>query len=274
MDSQNGLPNPLAPELQHQVLVQPDIFTVDSQKQQPTSLFSVDEQLIKETLNQASQWKIVAEPFSNSVGEGGVNSWANSANAPDPITSSNAALLNSLLPKPQTSAAVSIAQYPVETIALSKAVAVSQIQEFLNRPDYLEQFKIAFGQDVERTKLDQILQDWQTEGHKLPEVRILSAQILGKASGGFDTVNNQIYLSSNLIDRGKLSEITSVIIEEIGHYLDSKIHPNGDAPGDEGEIFSKLVRGVDISPSEYVTLINEDDSTTIILPNYQLSIIN
>jgi RHS repeat-associated protein len=274
MDSQNGLPNPLAPELQHQVLVQPDIFTVDSQKQQPTSLFSVDEQLIKETLNQASQWKIVAEPFSNSVGEGGVNSWANSANAPDPITSSNAALLNSLLPKPQTSAAVSIAQYPVETIALSKAVAVSQIQEFLNRPDYLEQFKIAFGQDVERTKLDQILQDWQTEGHKLPEVRILSAQILGKASGGFDTVNNQIYLSSNLIDRGKLSEITSVIIEEFGHYLDSKIHPNGDAPGDEGEIFSKLVRGVDISASEYVTLINEDDSTTIILPNSQFSILN
>jgi hypothetical protein len=79
-------------------------------------------------------------------------------------------------------------------------------------------------------------------------------------------------LSSNLIDRGQISEIVPVIIEEIGHYLDSRIHPGGDAAGDEGEIFSKLVRGVNISAAEYVTLINEDDHATIILNNQPVTI--
>jgi hypothetical protein len=49
MDSQNGLPNSLDTELQPHALVQPGVFTVDSQTQQPTSLFSVDEQLIKDS---------------------------------------------------------------------------------------------------------------------------------------------------------------------------------------------------------------------------------
>jgi hypothetical protein len=270
MDSQNGLPNPLFTELQPHPLVQLDIFTVDSQKQQPTSLFSVDEQLIEKTIDTANSWKVVTELFPivtvpNSFGEGVVNSWLTSANAPNPVTISDPALLNSLFSKSPTSAPISIAQYPAATIGLSKDLAISQIQAFLNRPDRLEQFKIAFGQDVERSTIDQIIGDWQKQNIKLPDIEILSAQILGKADGGFDTVNNKIYLARNLIERGNLAEIVPVIIEEFGHYLDSKIHPGGDAVGDEGEIFSKLVRGVSISASEYVTLVNEDDYATIIL---------
>lgn len=149
----------------------------------------------------------------------------------------------------------------------SKDLAISQIQTFLNRADRFEQFKIAFGQDFDRDKIDLVLGDWQATGNKIPEIEILSSQILGKADGAFDAANNKIYLSSNLIERGNLAEIVPVIIEEIDHYLDTKIHPNSDASGDEGEIFSKLVSGVNISAAEYVTLIGEDDSTTIILNN-------
>ena len=50
MESQNGLNNLLTTELQPHLLVQPDIFTVDSQKPPATSLFSVDERLIKDVL--------------------------------------------------------------------------------------------------------------------------------------------------------------------------------------------------------------------------------
>jgi hypothetical protein len=168
MDSQNGLPNSLATELQPQVLVQTDVFTVDSQKQQQTSLFSVDEQVIKDSLDRANQWKVV-EPFANS----GEKSWANTS---DLVTAADAALINSLIAQTQTSTPISSAQFPTQAIEVGKALAVSQIQAFLNRPDYLEQFKIAFGQDVDRSKIDQILQDWQTNGSKLPKIEILSPQ--------------------------------------------------------------------------------------------------
>jgi fibro-slime domain-containing protein/RHS repeat-associated protein len=168
----------------------------------------------------------------------------------------------------QTNSSATPTTSQTEIVSLGKALAISQIQDFFNHSHLLEQFKIAFGQDVEPEKLDSILQNWLTEGNKVPDIEIVSARILGKADGGFDTVNNKIYLSSNLIERGKLSEIVPVIIEEIGHYLDSKIHPNGDAAGDEGEIFSQLVRFVNISAEEYVTLINEDDHATIILNNH------
>jgi hypothetical protein len=63
-----------------------------------------------------------------------------------------------------------------------------------------------------------------------------------------------------------------VILEEIGHYLDSQIHPQGDAAGDEGAIFSKLVQGQIISPSEYLALVNEDDTATIIIDSQAVQI--
>jgi fibro-slime domain-containing protein/RHS repeat-associated protein len=277
MESLHGLTNPLTTELQPQVLVQPDLFTVDTHKQQQVSLFSVDELLIKETIKTANEWRITAErhPLDttpNAFGEGVENSWLNSVNAPNATLSSDILLFDKLFPQPLTQAPTSITQFPVQLVFLGKDLAVSQIQDFINRPDRLEQFKIAFGQDLDRDTLERVLQDWQGQGSKLPDIEILSPQTLGKADGGFDAVNNKIYLSSNLIERGNLSEIVPVIIEEIGHYLDTKIHPNSDAAGDEGEIFSKLVRGVDISAAEYVTLIREDDSTTIILNHHPVRI--
>lgn len=165
-----------------------------------------------------------------------------------------------------------LAQFPLEAVSLNKALAVNQIQDFLNRPDRFEQFKIAFGQDLDRAMIDRVISDWQTSGYKIPNIEIASSLILGKADGGFDTANNKIYLSGNLIGLGSSAKIVSVIIEEIGHYLDSKIHFNGDATGDEGEIFSKLVRGIYISDSEYVTLIHEDDRATIILNSSSVNI--
>jgi hypothetical protein len=44
--------------------------------------------------------------------------------------------------------------------------------------------------------------------------------------------------------------IAAVLLEEIGHFVDSKINFS-DAPGDEGAIFSALVRGVELDKAEF-----------------------
>ncbi|PSB50835.1 Ig-like domain-containing protein, partial [Chamaesiphon polymorphus] len=208
------------------------------------------------------------DPF----GTGVENAWVMSGNNRTQSLALDAASLDTLFPIQPLPAVQLAAAKASDWIVRGKAVAVSQIQDFLNRPDRFEQFKIAFGQDLDRETIDRIVRDWQVEGNKLPDIEIVPSQILGKADGGFDAANNKIYLSSNLIERGNSDEIVPVIIEEIGHYLDTKIHPGSDAVGDEGEIFAKLVRGVNIADSAYVTLINENDGATIILSNNPISI--
>ena len=53
------------------------------------------------------------------------------------------------------------------------------------------------------------------------------------------------------------------MLEELGHSIDWKLHPDLDTPGDEGELFSDLVRGVALSESELQRLKTEDDSVIV-----------
>jgi fibro-slime domain-containing protein/RHS repeat-associated protein len=269
MESLNGKKLTHESELHPQLILPGDSLTPDS-KPPVTSLFANDEQLIKEAAI-IERWQLAAAPLAEVVSTP-ETTWADVTPINTPVIPP-VALLKSLFPQPaaQLQSVSPLQEVEPIIVDLSKALAISQIQDFFNRLDRLEQFKIAFGQDVNTDKIERIISDWQ-EGQKLPDIEILSSQILGKADGGFDPIHHKIYLSSNLTYRGKISEIVPVIIEEIGHYLDSQIHPDSDAPGDEGAIFAKLVRGVDISAAEYVTLINEDDRTTIIL-NKQSTVI-
>jgi RHS repeat-associated protein len=208
----------------------------------------------------------------NPFGTGVENAWVISGSNRTQSLDLDAAPLDTLFPIQPLPAVQLAAAKASDRIVRGKALAVSQIQDFLNRPDRFEQFKIAFGQDLEPATIERVIANWQAEGYKLPDIEIIPSQVLGKTDGGFDAANNKIYLSSNLIERGNSAEIVPVIIEEIGHYLDTKIHPGSDATGDEGEIFSRLVRGINISNSEYVTLVNEDDRTTIILNSTPVNI--
>ncbi len=56
------------------------------------------------------------------------------------------------------------------------------------------------------------------------------------------TLNGFIYLSREFITthQDDIGAIAGVVLEEIGHYIDSQINQS-DAIGDEGELFSNLV---------------------------------
>jgi hypothetical protein len=56
----------------------------------------------------------------------------------------------------------------------------------------------------------------------------------------------------------------AVLLEEYGHYVDSRINTK-DAAGDEGNIFARLVEGKSISQQELAVLQAEDDTATVML---------
>ena len=68
-----------------------------------------------------------------------------------------------------------------------------------------------------------------------------------------------------------IEAVASVLLQEAGHYVDSRIN-DLEAPGDEGAIFSALVRTESLSKQELQRHRAEDDSATITLDGQTIQI--
>ena len=263
MDSQHDKDLSLNNELKPQSLFHQDSFNLEPERA-GTSLFTHDEQLELEAAI-TERWSL--NNVSTTIGLNPVSLLKEISPSSTPLIPTEA-LLKSLFSKPLAAFPISpILIVQPDIISQSKDLALAQIQTFLQQSDSFERLKLAFKIDSDRSTTEAILRDsWKS----LPQIEIVPSQILGRADGAFDTTNNRIYLASNLVERGQVSEILPVLIEEIGHYLDVRLNGSRDSAGDEGAIFSDLVRGVDISPSEYIALINEDDHAIITVHNQQV----
>ena len=108
---------------------------------------------------------------------------------------------------------------------------------------------------------------------KLPEIDILSGAAINGANGAFAAATDKIYLSQDFVAQnvGNVDAIKSVILEEAGHFIDSRINTK-DAAGDEGEIFAGVVQGKTFDAAELASLKTEDDSTTINLNGKKIQV--
>jgi hypothetical protein len=98
-------------------------------------------------------------------------------------------------------------------------------------------------------------------GQAFPSIEVLSSETL-LSQGAYSQQNNTIYLSQPLLETGNVEAISKVLLEELGHYLDAQLNPN-DTPGDEGQLFAALVRGIELTPLERERIQAEDDSTIL-----------
>ena len=94
-------------------------------------------------------------------------------------------------------------------------------------------------------------------GQGIPDIQIIPQSQL-KTDGAFG--NNTIYISQDLLNpqQTNYSQVVNVLLEEMGHYLDSQINIQ-DAPGDEGAIFAKLVQNQPLAAGELIALKAEND---------------
>ena len=63
----------------------------------------------------------------------------------------------------------------------------------------------------------------------------------------------------------------AVILEEFGHFVDAQVNAT-DTLGDEGELFSDLVRGVSLSAAELGRIQAEDDHAVIVVDGQDVAI--
>ncbi|MFB2981936.1 Calx-beta domain-containing protein [Microseira sp. BLCC-F43] len=170
---------------------------------------------------------------------------------------------------------------PLTGEVLSKDIVEKALQSapgylkgFATAPDFNAKMNLAFGNNWNAEVASELVQEF-TGGNfsNLPGIEILPSATLNGANGAFASVTNTIYLSQEFIaqNAGNPGAITSVLLEEIGHYIDSKINVL-DAAGDEGEIFAATIQGKQLSEGELLALKAEDDTATITLDGKAIGI--
>jgi pimeloyl-ACP methyl ester carboxylesterase len=135
-----------------------------------------------------------------------------------------------------------------------------QLQELALAPDGYGRLDFVF--DTANSSTAQaILSDWGNGVFlNLPDVVVLSDATLNGNAGAYSAQRQEIYLSSTLVQSDDLTgALPRVLAEELGHYIDHLLNPSGDTVGDEGELFSKVLLGQEVTDAELARIQSEND---------------
>ncbi len=145
------------------------------------------------------------------------------------------------------------------------ASVYDQLTDFANLSNFWSLFNTAFGSSYDSAKAATFQYQWQNHNFsQFPQIEIVSSDVLGTANGAYAISTNKIYLSDTFISSANQQSLEAVILEELGHFVDAKVN-NTDTPGDEGQLFSALVRGVNLSAAELSRIKTEDDHAVVII---------
>ncbi|CCI23515.1 Calx-beta domain-containing protein [Microcystis aeruginosa] len=148
----------------------------------------------------------------------------------------------------------------------------NQLKNFAGLNDFWNLFEIAFGTQYDYTVATNLRSQWLVgDFSSFPQIEVLDSSILGNASGAYGTSTNKIYLAANFLDTATETDIIAVLLEEYGHFIDAHINQT-DSAGDEGDIFSNLVRGNSLSAGTLQALKGENDHATITLDGQSIEI--
>jgi RTX calcium-binding nonapeptide repeat (4 copies) len=142
------------------------------------------------------------------------------------------------------------------------------LNDFAVSPDFDAQVSGIFGAGYDRTQLSMIQTFWQSNQLlDLPAFEVVGATALSGAQAAFAHSTNTIYFSEDFLaaNADRADVVVSVLLEEIGHFVDAQLNVV-DTPGDEGAIFSAIVRGETLSPESLALLQAEDDAIDILTP--------
>ena len=143
--------------------------------------------------------------------------------------------------------------------------------DFAQSDGFWANLETAFGTSYDVVKATQLREQWQSRDFsQLPPITVKN---LGNSGifGAYSSSTNKIYISQALIDSGDATTLSAVLLEEIGHFIDAQIN-SSDTPGDEGQLFSALVRGESLTEAEIAAIREENDAATITVDGQAISV--
>ncbi|HEY9848183.1 MAG TPA: Calx-beta domain-containing protein [Leptolyngbyaceae cyanobacterium] len=158
--------------------------------------------------------------------------------------------------------------------AESLQTAQNLLKGFATAPDFGAKMQVAFGNSFNVASANALAKTWIAgDFSTFPKIEIRNSAEINGAKGAFAAANNTIYLSREFLTENvaNTEAVVSVLLEEIGHALDNQLN-DADTPGDEGEIFSALVRGEKLEVEDLQRMKAEDDTATITLEGQEIQI--
>jgi len=146
------------------------------------------------------------------------------------------------------------------------------LTDFARLDNFWDLFDRALGRQYDSISAASLRSQWLAgDFREFPPIEVVSSQVLGNANGAYAISSNTIYLSDSFIASATAQDLTAVVLEEFGHYVDARVN-QVDTPGDEGELFSDLVRGVELSPAQLTRIQTEDDHAVIFLDGQLITV--
>lgn len=149
----------------------------------------------------------------------------------------------------------------VSKLQYAWTIATEKLAKFIVDTNFENQIHLAFGNDIEISSAKELIQNLIAE-KDIPTIEILPANKINGANGAFAGENNTIYLAQEYLEKSNSEDVSALLLEELGHYLDWKLNAK-DSPGDEGAIFSALARGKSLSDIQLQQLKAEDDTVAV-----------
>ncbi|BAZ18812.1 hypothetical protein NIES4071_106970 (plasmid) [Calothrix sp. NIES-4071] len=145
------------------------------------------------------------------------------------------------------------------------SLAQSNLQKFSTSSNFTLTFDTAFGKNWNQKVATAIQQSWlAADFSSLPKIEIVSASNISNANAAYGDSTGTIYIAKEFLieNQTNLETIAGVLLEEIGHWIDAHIN-TADSLGDEGAIFSDIVRGKSLTQQQLQLLKAEDDTVTL-----------
>ena len=151
-------------------------------------------------------------------------------------------------------------------------LAYDQLSNFAGLENFWNLFDTAFGTQYDYLTAFTLKSQLQSHDFSsFPQIEVVSSDVLGTAKSAYAISTNKIYLSDAFISSASQQSLEAVILEEFGHFVDAQVN-NSDTSEDEGELFSAIVRGVNLSASELSRIKTEDDHVIAVIGGKQVAI--
>jgi hypothetical protein len=119
--------------------------------------------------------------------------------------------------------------------------------------------RAVFGEGYDAAQAEQYRQRALTGDFKwMPPVKWVEPETLGGANGAYDAESGTVFLNRALDP----ALAASTYVEEAGHHLDARLNAK-DTPGDEGELFRRILSGEKLSSAQVAEIRAENDKGII-----------
>ncbi len=103
----------------------------------------------------------------------------------------------------------------------------------------------------------------------LPQVQFVDRETLHGGNGAYSAGEGVVYLADDL--QRDLFLLRQAYVEEVGHHLDARLN-KADTPGDEGELFRRVVSGEKLSEAQLAAVRAENDHGVIAVNGREIDV--